>query len=92
MWVDESGQFVTQRTYPQLTKIQVQRLGDRIELSVEDSTIEPFKLQPTLTGTSKTVQVWRDQTVAIDQGDEVANWLQKALKSDDQPDFRLMRQ
>jgi uncharacterized protein len=92
MWVDESGQFVTQRTYPQLTKIQVQRLGDRIELSVEDGTIEPFHLQPTLTGTSKTVQVWRDQTIAIDQGDEVANWLQKALKSDDQPDFRLMRQ
>lgn len=92
MWVDESGQFVTQRTYPQLTKIQVQRLENEIELSVDDQEIEPFKLQPTLTGTSKTVQVWRDETVAIDQGDAVADWLQNALKQDEQPYFRLMRQ
>ncbi len=92
MWVDESGQFVTQRTHPQLAKVRVQQLGELIELSVEEGKIEPFHLQPTLTGTSKTVQVWRDQTIAIDQGDEVANWLQKALKLDDQSYFRLVRQ
>ena len=92
MWVDESGQFVTQRTHPQLAKIRVQQLGELIELSVEDQNIKSFQLQPILTGISKPVQVWRDQTVAIDQGDEVANWLQNALKLNDQSPFRLMRQ
>ncbi|HAN75037.1 MAG TPA: hypothetical protein DCQ51_07455 [Planktothrix sp. UBA8407] len=92
MWVDQSGQFVTQRTYPQLAKIRVQQLGELIELSVEDQDVKPFQLQPILIGISKPVQVWRDQTIAIDQGDEVANWLQKALKIDHQFQFRLVRQ
>lgn len=92
MWVDESGQFVTQRNYPQLAKIRVKQLGELIELSVEDLEIKPFQLQPKLIGTPKNVQVWRDKTIAIDQGDEVANWLKNALKQDNQPNFRLVRQ
>lgn len=92
MWVDESGQFVTQRTYPKLAKIRVKLLGTLIELSVEEQEIKPFQLQPKLIGTPKTVQVWRDETMAIDQGDEVANWLKNALKQDNQPNFRLVRQ
>lgn len=92
MWVDESGQFVTQRTHPQLAKIRVQQLGELIELSVEDQNIKSFQLQPILTGISKPVQVWRDQTIAIDQGDEVADWLKIALKQHNQPNLRLVRQ
>ncbi|SKB11701.1 conserved hypothetical protein [Planktothrix sp. PCC 11201] len=92
MWVDESGQFVTQRTYPQLAKIRVQQLGELIELSVENQNIKSFQLQPTLTGISKPVQVWRDTTIAVDQGDEVADWLKNALKQDNQPNLRLVRQ
>ncbi|MGL5133725.1 MAG: MOSC domain-containing protein [Planktothrix sp.] len=92
MWVDESGQFVTQRTHPQLAKVGVRLLGELIELSVADQNIKSFQLQPKLIGTPKTVQVWRDQTMAIDQGDEVANWLKNALKQDNQPNLRLVRQ
>lgn len=92
MWVDESGQFVTQRTYPELAKVRVQQLGTLIELSVEYQNIKSFQLQPKLIGTPKTVQVWRDQTMAIDQGDDVANWLKNALKQDNQPNLRLVRQ
>ncbi|OIP71888.1 MAG: hypothetical protein AUK43_04850 [Oscillatoriales cyanobacterium CG2_30_40_61] len=92
MWVDESGQFVTQRTYPELAKVQVKLLADSIELSIDDQKIKPFQLQPKLIGNPKTVQVWRDETMAIDQGDEVANWLKNALKQDNQPNFRLVRQ
>ncbi|VXD15739.1 MOSC domain-containing protein [Planktothrix paucivesiculata] len=92
MWVDESGQFVTQRTHPELVKVRVQQLGTLIELSVADQNIKSFQLQPKLIGTPKTVQVWRDQTMAIDQGDDVANWLKNALKQDNQPNLRLVRQ
>jgi uncharacterized protein YcbX len=92
MWVDESGQFVTQRTYPELAKVQVKLLADSIELSVDDQKIKPFQLQHKLIGNPKIVQVWRDETMAIDQGDEVANWLKNALKQDNQPNFRLVRQ
>ncbi|HEY9867512.1 MAG TPA: MOSC domain-containing protein, partial [Candidatus Obscuribacterales bacterium] len=63
-----------------------------IELSVADQNIKSFQLQPKLIGTPKNVQVWRDQTMAIDQGDDVANWLKNALKQDNQPNLRLVRQ
>ncbi|NES98749.1 MAG: hypothetical protein F6K32_26980, partial [Desertifilum sp. SIO1I2] len=40
-------------------------------LSAENGT---FTLQPTFEGEKRTVEIWRDRTVAIDQGDAVARW------------------
>lgn len=90
MWIDSTGQFVTQRTYPQLAQVQVQQLGKTLKLSVETGEIQPFELEPTLTGRAIPVKIWRDDTVAIDQGDQVAEWLKQALKLEET--FRLVQQ
>ena len=90
MFVDENGKFITQRTYPQLARIQVEITGDYLSLTPEDSDLETLQLQPTLAGKEITVNVWRSHVTAIDQGDEVAHWLQNFLE--ESKDFRLVRQ
>ncbi len=92
MWIDSSNQFVTQRTFPLFAKVQVELLANSIKLSVDDGTIEPFEFQPNLAGTPKNVKIWRDDTVAIDQGDAVADWLKQALNLEEEEQFRLVRQ
>lgn len=92
MIVDQHHQFMTQRNYPQMAKIRVQLSEGMISFSVQDETIEPFTFEPNLTGNLLNVQIWRDHTIAIDQGDAVANWLQNALKLSSEQTCRLVRQ
>lgn len=92
MLVDRNHQFMTQREYPQMARIQVQFSDDVLFLSVNDETIQPLKLIPNWTGNLQPVQIWRDQTQAIDQGDEVAVWFQTALQLKDHQTCRLVRQ
>lgn len=75
MLIDSKGKFMTQRQYPLLATVQIQILEDTFLLS--SSTSLTFK--PTFTGREIAVEIWRDRTVAIDQGDEVAQWFQDVL-------------
>ncbi|MEC4806487.1 MAG: MOSC domain-containing protein [Jaaginema sp. PMC 1079.18] len=88
--VDATGKFITQRQYPQMAQIVVALNGEEITLSSENVEIAPFTFKPTLNGQKRTVEVWRDRVTAIDQGDTVATWLQKALHLSHS--VRLMRQ
>lgn len=88
--VDETNKFITQRQYPNLAKIIVRLEKDAISLATEEGKIEPLQFKPTLSGKEIEIEIWRDRTVAIDQGDEVANWLQTALNLES--NFRLVRQ
>ena len=92
MLVDQNHKFMTQRQYPQLATIQVQLIEKKLILSVASNQIEPFKLTPNFTGNPIKVQIWRDQTIAIDQGDEVAAWLQTVLQLPGEQSCRLVRQ
>ncbi len=92
MLVDKNYKFMTQRQHPKLATIQIQLVEGKLILSVNSGTVEPYELTPQLTGYLLKVQIWRDQTTAIDQGDEVAAWFQTVLQlSLDQP-CRLVRQ
>jgi uncharacterized protein YcbX len=92
MLVDREGKFITQRQYAQLARIQVQLVEGGLLLSTADNRISPFFLEPSLTGAEMSVQIWRDRTAAIDQGDEVANWFQTALQLPVDRPCRLVRQ
>ncbi len=92
MLVDRNNRFMTQREYPQMARIKVQCLDDFLLLSVNHQHIQPLKLIPNWTGSLREVQIWRDQTQAIDQGDEVAAWFQTALELKDDQICRLVRQ
>ncbi|MGB3691184.1 MAG: MOSC N-terminal beta barrel domain-containing protein [Spirulinaceae cyanobacterium] len=90
MFVDENGQFLTQRKYPDLARIKVEIADNALSLTAEDSNLETIQLQPTLEGKEIPVTVWRSHVTAIDQGNKVADWLQKFLH--ETRNFRLVRQ
>ena len=92
MLVTQKGKFLTQRQFPQLAKVKVQISDERVFLSTVDTQIKPLTFQPTLTGTEIEVEIWRDRTLAIDQGDEVAEWFQAFLELDSHKKCRLVRQ
>lgn len=82
MLVDEKGNFLSQRQYPQLAKIQVNIKGNKLILSSENNDIRPFELKIKEENIERKVIVWQDKTIAIDQGEEVAKWFKSALKLD----------
>ncbi len=92
MIVNQQHQFITQRDYPQMAKIRVKLETEIMSLSIEDESLEPFVFTPSLTGNPLQVKIWRDNTIAIDQGDEVANWLHRALTLPAEQTCRLVRQ
>ena len=92
MLVTRRGKFLTQRQFPQLAKAQITLDGDRISLSTEDNSLETLTFTPSLEGTEIAVEIWRDNTVAIDQGDEVAAWFHRLLELDQDKECRLVRQ
>ena len=78
MIVDETGQFITQRELPQLAQIGV--TGDTQALTLRaDTAPAPCIVPLDRSGVERAVQVWRSQTIAIDQGDAVAAWLSQFL-------------
>ena len=92
MVVTRRGKFLTQRQFPQLAKAQITLDGDRISLSTEDNSLEILTFTPSLEGAEIAVEIWRDNTVAIDQGDEVAAWFHRLLELDKNKECRLVRQ
>lgn len=80
MLVNTQGQFMTQRDYPQMAQIRVKLDSDALIL--EHEKLDPFILQPTLEGDLHPVKVWNTQTLAIDQGESIAQWLQTVLQLD----------
>ncbi|BAQ63256.1 MOSC domain-containing protein [Geminocystis sp. NIES-3709] len=82
MLVDKNGKFLTQRQHPQLATIRVTINENKLYLRTENVNISEFELIPDDNKKEIEVNIWRDSTIAIDQGDEVANWFTEALKID----------
>ncbi|WVL00906.1 MOSC N-terminal beta barrel domain-containing protein [Cyanobacterium sp. Dongsha4] len=80
MLVDEQGKFLTQREYPQLATIKVDISDNKLILSSENNDISPFELTILDDDIHRKVTVWRDETMGIYQGEEVAKWFKNALK------------
>ncbi len=92
MLVTKSGKFLTQRQYPRLAKVQVQLENNQVVLAVQNENIAPLIFTPTLTGSKVEVEIWSDNTIAIDQGDRVAQWFHHVLQLDPQKECRLVKQ
>lgn len=92
MLVSGSGKFITQRQFPQLAKVKVEIAAQNIVLRISDGTLPPLVFTPNLTGTNIEVEIWRDRQIAVDQGDEVAQWFHQLLNLDSSKVCRLVRQ
>lgn len=77
MVVDAEGKFVTQRTVPELVRLQPElRPGG---LRIDDGASCLDVALPALTAQRRTVTVWRDTFAALDAGPEAAAWLSLRL-------------
>ncbi|ELS04753.1 putative Fe-S protein [Xenococcus sp. PCC 7305] len=92
MVISKRGKFLTQRQFPQLAKAQIKLEGDRISLSTADQVLPTLTFTPSLEGAKIAVEIWRDNTIAIDQGDEVAAWFHHLLELGQDKECRLVRQ
>jgi len=78
MVVTEAGRFLSQRELPQMALIETEIGADSLYLSATGQA--PLKVPLSVyPGDSMTVQIWRDQTQAIDQGETAAAWLSQVL-------------
>ncbi|MGB5631395.1 MAG: MOSC N-terminal beta barrel domain-containing protein [Waterburya sp.] len=92
MLVSGSSKFITQRQFPQLSKVQVNIFEQNITLQLEDNTFPALTFASTLRGAPTIVEIWRDRILAIDQGDEVAQWFHQLLNLSPDKICRLVRQ
>ena len=92
MLVSGSGKCITQRQFPQLAKVQVKFVEQNMTLQLEDNALPALTFMPTLDGVVTVVEIWRDRILAIDQGDEVAQWFHQLLNLSPDKICRLVRQ
>ena len=95
MLVSGSGKFITQRQFPQLAKVKVEidRHNDRnvVILKLEDN-VDAFRFNSSLSNPLIEVEIWGDRILAVDQGDEVANWFHRYLQLSEDKVCRLVKQ
>ena len=92
MLVSDSGKFITQRQFPQLAKIQIAIVGRSVTLQLADNSFAPITFTSVIDGALIEVEIWRARVLAIDQGNEIAEWFQEFLDLPQDKSCRLVRQ
>jgi uncharacterized protein len=77
MAVDATGTFVSQRTHPTLARVVPAIAGDALTLTARN--LKPLQLPLAPMGEAVSVKVWNDRCAALDQGDEAAEWISRAV-------------
>lgn len=80
MLVDENGQFLSQREYPQLAIFQTEIEGDFLKIT-DKKTGQNLKvnLSPNSQSLALSVTIWDDTTTAIEVSQEASEWFSQAL-------------
>jgi uncharacterized protein len=86
MAVDALGTFVSQRTHPKLAQVEPAIERDSLILTAPD--LKPLRLPLAPVGEAVSVKVWKDRCAGLDQGDEAAVWISRAVGDA----LRLVRQ
>lgn len=77
MIVDPAGSFLTQRTHPQLARIETRLTSEALELRAPE--VGALTLALSEQGERVPVRIWQDHCEALDQGDEAADWASAAV-------------
>ena len=77
MLVDAEGEFLTQRELPRMALIAPSLDGDL--LTVRSPGVDELRVRCTGGGPRVEVTIWRDLCVAVDQGQESADWFRAIL-------------
>jgi uncharacterized protein YcbX len=78
MLVSETGKFLTQRQFPQLTQLMAEVRDGELYLSTP--SLSPIQVpQPAPTTPPVAVQVWKDQVPALPAGEKIHDWISQFL-------------
>jgi len=75
--VDSSGKFLTQRTHPQLARIETRLTTEALVLRTPD--LAELRVSFQHSRRTLSIQVWRDNCSGFDEGEEAAQWLSRAV-------------
>jgi uncharacterized protein YcbX len=78
MVVDEASRFLTQRTLPRMSLVDVALGGEALRLAAPGMDGLAIPLRPT-SGEPRVVEVWRSRCEALSLGDAPARWLSRFL-------------
>lgn len=80
MLVDEAGNFISQRQFPELTQFSVSIQGQNLEISFPSQlgNLE-IELNPTF-GNQLTVSIWNDSVLAIEPNSAYSEWFSNCLQ------------
>ncbi len=79
MLIDHKGKFLTGRTHPQLTQIDVQFSQQRLQVSAP--AMQPLLIEPTqFSGKTLTSQIWDDKVNAVHCDQDYDNWFSEYLQ------------
>ena len=80
MLVDQQGKFITGRTHPQLTQVEVQFSQQKLHLSAPK--LKPIIIDPAVfSSRSITSQIWSDKVNAIHCHEDYDAWFSKFLQT-----------
>lgn len=71
------GTFLSQRTHPQLARLEPRATGARLELAAPG--LAPLAVERGRGGAAREVVVWNDRMQGWDAGEDAAAWLARAL-------------
>lgn len=77
--VDAAGICLTQREYPRMSLIKPALLAEQLVLSAPDMEALALPLAHDASAATLTVQVWDDQVLASDSGEQAAAWFSAVL-------------
>lgn len=90
MVIDEEGTFLTQREIPKLASIQIRFSDDHLHFTNPKggSIVVPLEGRR---GPDVVTEVWGDRCEALDEGDDISEWLTETLGQSKGRSLRLVR-
>lgn len=90
MVVDGEGRFLTQREQPKLASLRVRLSDDHLYFTNPqgDSISVPLEYRP---GTDTVTEIWGERCEALDEGDDISEWLTQTLRQSSKKSLRLVR-
>lgn len=85
MLTNASGECITARTYPKMTRIIPKVEGTLMTLSAEGSKVFEVDIEQLYKSSNFiNVKIWKDDAICVDCGDEAAKWFSKCILGKDE--------
>jgi uncharacterized protein YcbX len=80
MLIDKSNRFITQRSFPQMALIKVERKNNLLTVAHNQNKLSPLSIGALPYDEEEVdVQIWRDNVAALKYNDDINEWFTEAI-------------